>query len=128
MDGMLTSTAPYVGHEYARSIKSQVLVAMKLEGRRTVRSGDSVTLPGEAAVIGKVTSGSFAPSLGYAVALAYVDKEYADRDTFALTAGRSSLIAGKTNAVLQERHCAHKVLIRPSDVFDVFYDSGAFCF
>ena len=96
MDGMLTSTAPYVGHEYARSIKSQVLVAMKLEGRRTVRSGDSVTLPGEAAVIGKVTSGSFAPSLGYAVALAYVDKEYADRDTFALTAGRSSLIAGKT--------------------------------
>lgn len=96
MDGMLTSTAPYVGHEYARSIRSQVLVAMKLEGRRTVRSGDSVTLPGEAAVIGKVTSGSFAPSLGYAVALAYVDKEYADRDTFALTAGRSSLIAGKT--------------------------------
>ena len=30
------------------------------------------------------------------MALAYVDKEYADRDTFALTAGRSSLIAGKT--------------------------------
>ncbi len=97
MGGMLTSTAPYVGHEQAKEIKAQVLVPLKLEGRRTVRNGDAVALPGESAAIGKVTSGSFAPSLGYAVALAYVDKEYADRDAFELVSGRSVLPASKTD-------------------------------
>ena len=97
MGGLLTSTAPYVGHEQAKEIKAQVLVPLKLEGRRTVRNGDAVALPGESAAIGKVTSGSFAPSLGYAVALAYVDKEYADRDAFELVSGRSVLPASKTD-------------------------------
>ena len=97
MGAMLSSTAPYVGHEHAGEIRKQCLIPLALEGRRTVRNGDSVTLPGSGEVIGKVTSGSFAPSLGHAVALAYVDKEYAHHDAFSLLAGRSSLPAARTD-------------------------------
>ncbi len=97
MGGMLASTAPYVGHEHAKDIRHQMLLPLVLDGRRTARNGDAVTLPGEGGqsgkVVGRVTSGSFAPSLGRAVALAFVDKAHADREDFALAAGKSVLPA-----------------------------------
>lgn len=97
MGGMLTSTAPYVGHEHAREVRNQVLVPLVLDGRRTARNGDAVALPGDngqaGEVVGHVTSGSFAPSLGFAVALAFVDKAHAEREDFALPAGKSALSA-----------------------------------
>ena len=100
MSALLTSTAPYIGHEHARDIRRQVLLPLVLDGRRTARSGDAVILPGadgqSGEVVGRVTSGSFAPSLGYAVALAFVDKSHAERDTFALVAGKSVLAARRT--------------------------------
>lgn len=46
------------------------LVALRLAGRRAARAGDDVILAG--GCCGTVTSGSFAPSLGCAIALAYV--------------------------------------------------------
>lgn len=97
MGGMLTSPAPYVGHEHARDVRTQVLVPLVLDGRRTARNGDAVALPGAdgraGEVVGRVTSGSFAPSLGYAVALAFVDKAHAGREDFVLLAGKSALPA-----------------------------------
>ena len=54
-----------------------VLCGIEFPGRRAAREGDSVMDAGGGDVFGEVTSGSFAPSLGYAVALAYVDKSFA---------------------------------------------------
>ena len=54
----------------------QALVGITLEGRRTARAGDSVRAA-NGALIGAVTSGSFAPTLGHAIALAYVDRTHA---------------------------------------------------
>lgn len=50
---------------------SHYLAGLQLEGKRAARAGDTVLLDGEP--VGAVTSGSLAPSLGVAVALAYVD-------------------------------------------------------
>lgn len=49
------------------------LVGLRLEGRRAAREGDAVLAEGRK--IGRITSGSFAPTLGVAVALAYVECE-----------------------------------------------------
>ena len=85
--------------ESCKEIKSEVLVPLKLEGRRTVRNGDLVIKEsGSDEAIGTVASGSFAPSLGFAVAFAFVKKEYADNGSFVLKAGRSEIAAKKTTA------------------------------
>ena len=47
-----------------------VLAGLRLEGRASARSGDRVVMDG--VPVGEVTSGLFAPSLGVAVAMAYV--------------------------------------------------------
>ena len=49
---------------------SHYLCGLQLESKRAARAHDSVLADGQ--VVGEVTSGSLAPSLGYAVALAYV--------------------------------------------------------
>ena len=51
------------------------LVALQLDSKRAVREGASVLRDGEP--VGVITSGSLAPSLGVAVALAYVRSELA---------------------------------------------------
>ena len=60
---------PAVAAELAQP--RQLLVGLQLDARRAARSHDIVAMNSRAA--GVVTSGSFAPSLGVAVALAYVD-------------------------------------------------------
>ncbi|MCS6770878.1 MAG: glycine cleavage system aminomethyltransferase GcvT [Kiritimatiellae bacterium] len=50
------------------------LCGLQLASKRAARAGDDVVAGDQ--VIGKVTSGSLAPSLGVAVALAYVDDAY----------------------------------------------------
>jgi aminomethyltransferase len=52
------------------------LCGIKLDGRRATRNNDDI-YDNSGALIGKVTSGSFSPSLGYAVAMGYVKKELA---------------------------------------------------
>ncbi len=51
------------------------LVGLQLESRRAARAGDAVQYAGRR--VGTVTSGSVAPSLGVAVALAYVERPLA---------------------------------------------------
>ncbi|MCU0609511.1 MAG: glycine cleavage system aminomethyltransferase GcvT [Chitinispirillaceae bacterium] len=53
----------------------QRLAGIMIEGRRAARNGDTIC-GADGAVIGRVTSGSFAPSLGYAVAIGYVAGGY----------------------------------------------------
>jgi aminomethyltransferase len=51
------------------------LCGIRIEGRRTARNGDSIC-ESSGAFIGSVTSGSFSPSLGCAIAMGYVKKEH----------------------------------------------------
>jgi aminomethyltransferase len=51
--------------------KRRLLVGIRLDGRRAARHGDAI-LDKDGKATGKITSGSFSPSLGYAVALGYV--------------------------------------------------------
>ena len=88
-----------MGKASAKEIKHDLLIPLKLEGRRTVRNGDAVIKEaGSSEVIGTVASGSFAPSLGYAIAFAFVKKEFAGQEHFVLKSGRNELTAQKTTA------------------------------
>jgi aminomethyltransferase len=59
---------------------SQLLCGIAIDGRRSARHGDTV-LSADGREAGVITSGSFAPSLGFAVALGYIDKEYSAVNT-----------------------------------------------
>lgn len=91
---LLTSPAEFIGKSALPLVRER-LVGLVLEGRRSARHGDCV-LRGDH-IVGQVTSGSFAPSLGHAIALAYVAAEAADTDTFALQAAKTRLPARKVD-------------------------------
>ena len=88
--GMLTSTVAYVGKANALTVREK-LVALSFEGRRSARHNDEVFLNGQK--VGRITSASFAPSLGHAVALAYITTEYASADQFSVVATKTELAA-----------------------------------
>lgn len=71
----------FIGRDaVAGAESSQVLVGITLEGRRAAREGDRLLAEsGEA--VGAITSGSFAPSLGNAVALGYMGRGHAAAGT-----------------------------------------------
>lgn len=52
---------------------AQKLAGLRLDTKRAARAGDKIFAGGAEA--GEITSGSLAPSLGYAIALAYVNRE-----------------------------------------------------
>lgn len=95
-DGMLTSAADYVGKGKERVVRNR-LVPLSIDGRRSARHGDKVALVAasgeEGPVVGEVTSGSIAPSLGHCVALAYVDAAHAEASEFIIRASRAELPA-----------------------------------
>ncbi|HUI91952.1 MAG TPA: glycine cleavage system aminomethyltransferase GcvT [Chitinivibrionales bacterium] len=68
-----------------------VLCGIKIEGRRSTRNGDSISdMKGD--LVGTVTSGSFSPSLGCAVAIGYVKKELGAVGTkLVISAGKTML-------------------------------------
>ncbi|MBP9897917.1 MAG: glycine cleavage system aminomethyltransferase GcvT [Gemmatimonadales bacterium] len=65
----------FVGREALAAAKDhprKTLVALKLTGRGIARTGYPVYLPAAAEPAGVVTSGTTSPTLGYAIAMAYV--------------------------------------------------------
>ena len=91
----LKSEADYVGKAHAFDVRER-LVPLALEGRRSARHDDAVHLPsGER--VGRVTSGSFGPSLGHAVALAYIDAAHAEAEAFVIHTGRAELAARRVD-------------------------------
>ena len=90
---MLTSTADYVGKAHALDVRER-LVALSIDGRRSARHHDKVCLPGGQEV-GVVTSGSFSPTLGHSIALAYVLAEAAGGTDFVIKAAKVDLPARK---------------------------------
>lgn len=87
---MLTSQAPYIGKEGAHEIREK-LIALTIPGRRSARHGDIVLLDGKE--VGVITSGSYGPSVGNAIAFAYIRAEHADAQAFTVRAARAELTA-----------------------------------
>lgn len=79
----------FVGSEILRTSQPKKrLVGIELDGRRTAREGTPVFISGKEA--GKVSSGTFSPSLGKAIALAYIN-------------GASEIISGTEVELVSER-------------------------
>ncbi len=70
---------PFIGRDQVQRVldqgPDQQLLGLRLESRRAARAGDTVWREGTQ--IGTVTSGSYAPSVGVAIALAYIDTAHA---------------------------------------------------
>lgn len=91
----LKKESDYIGKPGLADVRES-LVALSIDGRRTPRHHDEVRLPsGEKT--GVVTSGSFAPSLGHCIALAYVKAEDANNDIFIIKTARAELEAKKVS-------------------------------
>lgn len=93
MGFFLKSTADYIGKAHAMDVR-ETLIPLALEGRRAARHDDPVFTP-EGEEVGRVTSGSFAPSLGHAVALAYVRPDVAGNESFLLGKSKKKIAAAK---------------------------------
>lgn len=105
---MLTSTADYVGKDKVGQVRERLL-ALALEGRRSARHHDKVaTASGE--IVGVVTSGSFSPSLGHAVALAYVRADAAEAEDFVVKAPKVDLPAKRVELPFYKKGTARKKL------------------
>lgn len=89
---VLKSKARYLGKEKAFQVRNR-LTGLVIDGRRTPRKGDRILVKDTEA--GVVTSGSFAPSLGHCIALAYVDKEYSSQSDFSIQRDKVMLMARK---------------------------------
>ncbi len=88
----ISGTKSFVGAEALRSEdgRKECLVGLAFEGRQTAREGNRI-LSGDGSTIGIVTSGSYAPSLGHAIALGYVTTEVAVPGTEVVVEARRSL-------------------------------------
>jgi len=85
----------FVGSDAIRACPlKQTLVGLKLDGRRAARGGD-IVLNDEGEKIGHVTSGSFAPSLGQSIAMAYVDTAVSAAGTGVLVQTMRTELAGR---------------------------------
>ncbi|NJB66785.1 aminomethyltransferase [Desulfobaculum xiamenense] len=90
----LKSNADYIGKTHAFDVRES-LIALTMEGRKAARHDDPIFLPsGEE--VGRVTSGCFAPSIGHAVALAYVRKEFAAHTEFLAGKGPKKITATRS--------------------------------
>ena len=88
----LKKESEYIGKSGLDAVRES-LVALSIDGRRTARHNDEVWVDGRKT--GLVTSGSFAPSLGHCIALAYVRAEDADNDVFMVKTARAEIEAKK---------------------------------
>lgn len=69
----------FVGKGATAPEDARVLVGLTAEGRRAGRAGYAVhSSDDDASVIGEITSGTLSPTLGYPVAMAFVDPAYAE--------------------------------------------------
>ncbi len=73
---------PFIGSDavFSESGREQRLCAFMMDGRRTAHPGNVIATAGEDQV-GRVTSGSFSPSMGRAIALGYIERDLAEPGT-----------------------------------------------
>ncbi len=81
----------FIGRNALRAVTGLVRVGLELEGTRAAREGCAI-LSADAAPVGTVTSGSFAPWLGKSIAMGYAVPKYADPGAKLLVDVRGSVI------------------------------------
>lgn len=90
-------TKPFIGSEAVkRDLEAgtpERLVALQLDSKRAARAGDPVRLGDRQ--VGTITSGSLAPSLGTAIALAYVNADCAHEGTKLVAETRGTPLPAK---------------------------------
>ena len=85
------------------------LTPFMIEGRQSGRHGNKILISGQEA--GWVTSGSFAPSLGYCIGFAYIQPAMlADKKVFQLDLGRKQLDACVTTSPFYNKSKGSKTL------------------
>ncbi|WP_419787893.1 glycine cleavage system aminomethyltransferase GcvT [Pseudodesulfovibrio sp.] len=104
----LKKETDYIGKSGLGKVE-QTLIPLTIEGRRTARHNDKVLLP-SGKETGMITSGSFAPSLGHCIALAYVDAADADTETFLIRTARADVEAQKVSLPFYKEGTARKKL------------------
>ncbi len=104
---MMKSRADYVGKSGLETVRERLL-ALECEGRRAPRHGDKVLLDGEE--VGRVTSGSFAPSLGKSIAFAWVKADKAGAEAYGLAAARTVIAAKPVSLPFYKDGTARKKL------------------
>jgi aminomethyltransferase len=101
---MIKSQAPFIGRDKLDKMRER-LVPLIIDGRRSPRHGDEIAnMDGHA--VGRVTSGSFAPSLGHCVALAYVQTDHADDAEFLIRCQRFEVRAKKGSTPFYDKGTA----------------------
>jgi aminomethyltransferase len=106
---MLTSQAAYLGKEGAHALREKLLPLI-LSDSRSASPGDSVFLPcGRPA--GRVTSASFAPSCGKAIAFAYIPAEAAGETNFLIRGSGGDLPAAATSLPFYRGGTARAALV-----------------
>jgi len=106
---LLGKKTTFIGQDALANVR-QRLVALEVPGRRSARHYDVVCLPGGEEV-GVVTSGSFAPSLGHCIALAYVRADAFENELFAVRTQRGDLEAKRTGLPFYTKGTARMKLI-----------------
>ena len=91
---MLKSEADFIGKAGLDTIRER-LIGLRIDGRRSARHFDDVFV--NETKVGMVTSGSFAPSLGYCVAMAYVRSDMADQTAFTVKGPKTTLAASRVD-------------------------------
>jgi aminomethyltransferase len=103
---LLTSPAAYAGKGKAARLDHK-LTPLEIPGRRSARHGDAVT-DRSGKPVGVVTSASFAPSLGHAIALAYIEADAAEAKEYRVTAARAELAALRRSLPFYKNGTARK--------------------
>lgn len=106
---MLTSEADYIGKAHVSEVREK-LIGLALEGRRSARHGD-ILLNADGVEVGRVTSGSYCPSIGHAAALAFVKADQADAEEFAVKTARTELPAKRVDLPFYTEGTARKKLV-----------------
>lgn len=107
-DWMLSSESDYVGKD-ALGDPRELLCPLAVDGRRSPRHEDPVHIP-DGPEAGRVTSGSFSPSLGHAIALAWIEKQAAERKLFSIKGARAMLEARRVRLPFYDGGTARKKL------------------
>jgi aminomethyltransferase len=105
---LLTKKTSYTAKEAIQVVRER-LVALELPGRRSARHNDLLLLP-DGTEAGIVTSGSFGPTLGYCVALAYVRVDLPQSPTYLVRTQRGDLEAKVTTLPFYTAGSARKKL------------------
>ncbi len=104
---MMKSQADYVGKAGLATVRERLL-PLEVEGRRAPRHGDKLALNGEE--VGRITSGTFAPSLGKAIAFAWVRADKAEETAFTIVTPRAKLAAHVTTLPFYKKGTARTKL------------------